>query len=63
MRDPTLRDGDVIPLDRTTVPMDVNTLLDATNRGLQAIPGDNLRTAVDEAYLAVGGLGLTCRVW
>ncbi|MEH3134000.1 MAG: MlaD family protein [Mycolicibacterium neoaurum] len=54
---PDLRDGDVIPLDRTTVPMDVNTLLDATNRGLQAIPGDNLRTAVDEAYLAVGGLG------
>ncbi len=54
---PELRDGDVIPLDRTTVPMDVNTLLDATNRGLQAIPGDNLRTAVDEAYLAVGGLG------
>ena len=54
---PELRDGDVIPLDRATVPMDVNTLLDATNRGLQAIPGDNLRTAVDEAYLAVGGLG------
>ncbi|MGW0159129.1 MCE family protein [Mycobacterium sp. NPDC003323] len=54
---PELRDGDVIPLDRTSVPMDVNTLLDATNRGLQAIPGDNLRTAVDEAYLAVGGLG------
>lgn len=54
---PDLREGDVIPLDRTTVPMDVNTLLDATNRGLQAIPGDNLRTAVDEAYLAVGGLG------
>ncbi|MCF6388280.1 MCE family protein [Mycobacterium sp. MBM] len=54
---PVLRDGDVIPMDRTSVPMDVNTLLDATNRGLQAIPGDNLRTAVDEAYLAVGGLG------
>lgn len=54
---PKLKDGDVIPMDRTTVPMDVNTLLDATNRGLQAIPGDNLRTAVDEAYLAVGGLG------
>ncbi|MGW0162536.1 MCE family protein [Mycobacterium sp. NPDC003323] len=54
---PELRDGDVIPLDRTSVPMDVNTLLDATNLGLQAIPDDNLRTAVDEAYLAVGGLG------
>ena len=54
---PTLRDGDVIAMDNTTVPTDVNTLLEATNRGLEAIPGDNLRTAVDEAYLAVGGLG------
>jgi phospholipid/cholesterol/gamma-HCH transport system substrate-binding protein len=54
---PTLQDGDVIPMDRTTVPTDVNTLLDATNRGLQAIPGDNLKTAVDEAYIAIGGLG------
>jgi phospholipid/cholesterol/gamma-HCH transport system substrate-binding protein len=54
---PELRDGDVIPLDRTSVPMDVNTVLDATNRGLQAIPQDNLKTVVDEAYVAVGGLG------
>ncbi|CAM3673396.1 MCE family protein [Mycobacterium frederiksbergense] len=54
---PALRDGDVIALENTTVPVDVNSLLDATNRGLAAIPGDNLRTAVDEAYLAVGGLG------
>jgi phospholipid/cholesterol/gamma-HCH transport system substrate-binding protein len=52
-----LRNGDVIPLDRTSVPPDINTLLDATNRGLEAIPQDNLRTAVDEAYTAVGGLG------
>lgn len=54
---PTLRDGDVIPLDRTSVPMDVNTVLDATNRGLQAIPQENLKTVIDEAYTAVGGLG------
>ncbi|MGH3969410.1 MAG: MCE family protein, partial [Mycobacterium sp.] len=26
-------------------------------RGLEAIPGDNLKTAVDEAYTAFGGLG------
>ena len=32
-------------------------LLDATNRGLQAIPHDNLKTVIDEAYTAVGGLG------
>ncbi len=54
---PMLKDGDVIPLDRTTVPPDVNAVLDATNRGLQAIPQDNLKTVVDEAYTAVGGLG------
>ncbi|MGA5546194.1 MCE family protein [Mycobacterium sp. NPDC051198] len=52
-----LADGDVIPVERTTVPPDVNTLLDATNTGLQAIPGDNLKTVIDESYLAFGGLG------
>jgi len=52
-----LKDGDVIPVGRTTVPPNINALLDATNRGLQAIPRDNLRTAVDEASTAVGGLG------
>ncbi|RDH78238.1 MCE family protein [Mycolicibacterium moriokaense] len=54
---PALKDGDVIPLDRTTVPTDINTVLNLTNRGLEAIPQDNLRTVVDEAYTAVGGLG------
>jgi phospholipid/cholesterol/gamma-HCH transport system substrate-binding protein len=54
---PYLRNGDVIAADRATVPPDVNTLLDATNRGLDAIPRENLQTAVDEAYQAVGGLG------
>ncbi|MGV0793298.1 MCE family protein [Mycolicibacterium sp. XJ1819] len=54
---PELRAGDVIPLDRATVPTDINTVLDDTARGLQAIPQENLRTVVDEAYTAVGGLG------
>ena len=52
-----LKNGDVIPLNRTAVPPDINSLLDATNRGLQAIPQANLKTAIDEAYTAVGGLG------
>lgn len=52
-----LRNGDVISLDRTTVPPDISSLLDATSRGLRAIPGDNLKTVVDESYAAVGGLG------
>jgi phospholipid/cholesterol/gamma-HCH transport system substrate-binding protein len=52
-----LRDGDVIPAGRVQIPADIGSLLDATNRALQAIPGDNLRTVVDEAAKAVGGLG------
>ena len=54
---PMLKNGDVIPRDRATVPTDINTVLDMTNRGLEAIPRDNLKTVVDEAYTAVGGLG------
>jgi phospholipid/cholesterol/gamma-HCH transport system substrate-binding protein len=54
---PPLKNGDVIARDRSTVPPDINELLNATNRGLEAIPGDNLKTAVDKAYIALGGLG------
>ncbi len=54
---PVLKNGDVIPRDRTTVPPDINSLLGAANQGLQAIPRDNLKTTIDEAYTAVGGLG------
>jgi phospholipid/cholesterol/gamma-HCH transport system substrate-binding protein len=53
----TLRAGDVIGVDKVQVPPEIGSLLDATNRALQAIPQDNLRTVVDEAYTAVGGLG------
>lgn len=54
---PALKNGDVIPANRTSVPPDINKLLDATNRGLQAIPRDNVKTVVDESFKAVGGLG------
>jgi phospholipid/cholesterol/gamma-HCH transport system substrate-binding protein len=54
---PPLRDGDVIPVGNVQIPADIGSLLDATNRALQAIPQDNLRTVVDEADKAVGGLG------
>ena len=52
-----LKNGDVIPAGRTSVPPDINSLLDATNRGLEAVPRDDLKTAIDEAYTAFGGLG------
>jgi phospholipid/cholesterol/gamma-HCH transport system substrate-binding protein len=54
---PVLGHGDVITVEHTSVPPDINELLDATNRGLKAIPQENLNTVVDEAYLALGGLG------
>lgn len=54
---PMLADGDVIPVDRVSVPPDINSLLDATNRGIQAVPHDDLKTVIDEGYTAVGGLG------
>ncbi|MGD1257937.1 MCE family protein [Mycobacterium seoulense] len=54
---PSLKNGDVIPVNRTYVPPDINSLLGATNRGLNAIPRDNVKTVVDESYIAVGGLG------
>ncbi|WP_179474911.1 MCE family protein [Mycolicibacterium vinylchloridicum] len=52
-----LKNGDVIPVDRTSIPPDINTLLDKTNAGLAAIPRDNLKTVIDEGATAVGGLG------
>ncbi|MGY4712205.1 MCE family protein [Mycolicibacterium sp. CBM1] len=52
-----LKDGDVIVRSDISIPPDINSLLDAANTGLQAIPRDNLKTAIDEAYTAVGGLG------
>ena len=52
-----LRAGDVIPAGQVDVPVDIGRLLDMTNRALQAIPRDNLRTVMDEANRAVGGLG------
>lgn len=53
----SLRDGDVITAGKVSVPPDIGNLLDDTNRALQAIPQDNLKTVVDEAAKAVGGLG------
>ena len=54
---PALGDGDVITADHVSIPPDIAGLLDATNRALQAVPPEDLRTVVDEAAKAVGGLG------
>jgi phospholipid/cholesterol/gamma-HCH transport system substrate-binding protein len=54
---PVLRGGATIPVAKVRIPPDIGNLLDATNRALEAIPQDNLRTVVDEADKAVSGLG------
>ena len=54
---PPLKDGDVIALADTSVPQNINDVLDAVKTGLQAVPRDNLKAVVDESYTAVGGLG------
>jgi phospholipid/cholesterol/gamma-HCH transport system substrate-binding protein len=54
---PPLKNGDVIPLADTRVPPDINTILSQVVTGLRAVPKDNLKTAIDESYIAVGGLG------
>src|ERR1700732_1339282 len=54
---PPLKTGDVMPLADTPVRPDINAVLAAANTGLQAVPQDNLKTVIDESYIAVGGLG------
>ncbi|MBP1823246.1 MCE family protein [Mycobacterium sp. OAE908] len=53
----SLKNGDVIPISHASVPPDVNGIIAATNRGLQAIPRTDLKTVVDESYTAFAGLG------
>lgn len=54
---PALKEGDTISVQRTQLPPNINALLSATNSGIEAIPNDNLKTTIDEAYVAFGGLG------
>jgi phospholipid/cholesterol/gamma-HCH transport system substrate-binding protein len=54
---PPLKNGDVIPVADSKVPPDINVILSQVVTGLQAVPHDSLKTAVDESYTAVGGLG------
>jgi phospholipid/cholesterol/gamma-HCH transport system substrate-binding protein len=54
---PPLKDGDVIAAKDTSVPRNINDVLDAVKTGLQAVPRESLKTVIDESYTAVGGLG------
>src|SRR6202020_2316159 len=54
---PKLRDGDVIALGRTQIPVDIGSLLDTTNKALAGIPQENMPPVVEEASKAPPGLG------
>ncbi|MBH0776637.1 MCE family protein [Nocardia bovistercoris] len=53
-----LRDGDVIPMQRTGLPQDVGALLDQADLLLADIADARLRQVLDEAFRAFNGSGL-----
>ncbi|MFC8043457.1 MCE family protein [Nocardia sp. NPDC057353] len=55
--DGDLRDGDVIPVERTKLPQDVGSLLDQTDRLLSSVADTRLRQVIDEAFRAFNGAG------
>jgi phospholipid/cholesterol/gamma-HCH transport system substrate-binding protein len=54
---PYLTAGSVIPRDRTTTPLPVDTVLLNLDRLVGSVPLDSLRTVVDELYTAMQGTG------
>lgn len=54
---PNLADGDVIPVERTTLPQDVGPLLDQADRLLAGLNDTRLQQVVDEAFTAFQGTG------
>lgn len=56
-QDGLLRDGDVIPADRTSVPVSTPQLLEGVHALVQSVPRESLRVTVDELYRAFNGSG------
>ena len=54
---PALSDGDVIPVERSSVPQDVGPMLDQADTLLRSISDTRLRTVVDESFKAFNGAG------
>jgi phospholipid/cholesterol/gamma-HCH transport system substrate-binding protein len=53
----SLQNGDVIPVDRTSVPQDVGPMLDQADALLRSISDTRLKTVVDESFKAFNGTG------
>ncbi|WP_137723259.1 MCE family protein [Prescottella subtropica] len=54
---PYLANGDVIPVDRTSVPQDVGAMLDQADALVQSVSNTKLRMVVDESFKAFNGAG------
>lgn len=52
-----LRDGSVIPVERTSLPRDVGALLDQVDRLLTSVADTRLRELIDSAFVAFDGAG------
>ncbi|MFE9784417.1 MCE family protein [Nocardia salmonicida] len=52
-----LRDGSVIPVQRTRLPQDVGALLDQSDKLLSTVADTRLRQVIDEAFTAFNGAG------
>ncbi|WP_028935816.1 MCE family protein [Pseudonocardia spinosispora] len=54
---PYLRPGTVIPMDRTSVPVQIAPVLDKVTDLLASVPDNGVQTFLDEGYLAFQNLG------
>lgn len=54
---PFLSDGDVIPVERTSIPRQVGPMLDQLSELVQSIPKDQLSQLLDESFDAFNGAG------
>lgn len=54
---PYLSEGDVVDSSNTAIPIPSSEVVDEVHALLEALPKDDLRTTVDEAYAAFDGLG------
>lgn len=55
--DKHLRDGSVIPVQRTHLPQDVGAMLDQADKLLATVADTRLKQVIDEAFLAFNGAG------
>ncbi len=59
--DPVMQPGDVVPMERTKVPLEFSELLRSASRVLEAVSPEKTHTLIHELALALNGRGQTLR--